>query len=319
MSFTISNLSISIAAKTCLSASCLSLALIACSASDSANEQASQHANTPSETKVVMAYGRHVPERKDDFTWENDKVAFRVYGPAAKPTGISSGVDAWLKKVNYSIIDKWYAGYLKGISYHEDRGEGYDPYHTGPSRGVGGSAVWIDGKPYAASNWLDYTIHENKGDMVSFTLTYTVQTPLGQVDEDKTITLKLGEQMYHVSSTYKLDGQPARLPIAIGLATHDEKATVSSVQETGLISAWEMIDEQGLGSAVAMDPVLVERIEHLPKPEVDASHIWLFTHTDAQGHLEFRAGFGWQGAGEFDSEKAWLTYLDQQSTQWTWK
>mgnify|MGYP001545592391 CR=1 FL=1 len=46
-----------------------------------------------------MAYGRFVPERQDDFAWENDKVAFRVYGPSSGGKGQVSGVDAWLKKV----------------------------------------------------------------------------------------------------------------------------------------------------------------------------------------------------------------------------
>lgn len=94
---------------------------------------------------AVMAYGRFVPEREDDFTWENDKVAFRVYGPSSGGKGQVSGVDPWLKKVPYSIIDKWYAGFLAGKSYHEDHGEGYDPYHVGDSRGVGGTAIWVDG------------------------------------------------------------------------------------------------------------------------------------------------------------------------------
>ena len=29
-------------------------------------------------------FSRIVPERIDDYTWENDKVAFRTYGPAAQ-------------------------------------------------------------------------------------------------------------------------------------------------------------------------------------------------------------------------------------------
>lgn len=31
-----------------------------------------------------LCYSRFVPERTDDYTWENDKVAFRVYGPVAQ-------------------------------------------------------------------------------------------------------------------------------------------------------------------------------------------------------------------------------------------
>ena len=29
-------------------------------------------------------YARFVPEREDDFAWENDLVAFRAYGPAMR-------------------------------------------------------------------------------------------------------------------------------------------------------------------------------------------------------------------------------------------
>ena len=36
------------------------------------------------EDVTPRAYARLVPERKDDLAWENDKVAFRVYGPALR-------------------------------------------------------------------------------------------------------------------------------------------------------------------------------------------------------------------------------------------
>ena len=48
-----------------------------------------------------LVYGRLVPERKDDFAWENNRTAFRVYGPALKATGqISNGMDFWAKKTD---------------------------------------------------------------------------------------------------------------------------------------------------------------------------------------------------------------------------
>ncbi len=34
-------------------------------------------------TSDNTCYSRLVPERTDDYTWENDRVAFRMYGPAA--------------------------------------------------------------------------------------------------------------------------------------------------------------------------------------------------------------------------------------------
>jgi hypothetical protein len=44
-------------------------------------------------------YGRWVPERHDDFAWENDRIAFRSYGPdLEKVEPACSGVDVWPKR-----------------------------------------------------------------------------------------------------------------------------------------------------------------------------------------------------------------------------
>ncbi|MGS0527244.1 DUF4861 family protein [Zobellia nedashkovskayae] len=40
------------------------------------------------EDSDVIAYSRLVPERTDDYTWENDKVAFRTYGPTGEKRSI---------------------------------------------------------------------------------------------------------------------------------------------------------------------------------------------------------------------------------------
>ena len=262
-----------------------------------------------------MAYGRFVPEREDDFTWENDKVAFRVYGPSSGGKGQVSGVDAWLKKVPYSVIDKWYAGFLAGKSYHEDHGEGYDPFHVGDSRGVGGTAVWIDGVAWPAGKYMSYEILQSGGEVVEFKLQYEWETPLGLVAESKTISLALGEQLYRVNSVFTLDGEPESLAIAIGLTTHDEKAQVFSNQETGRISAWEAIDELGVATGVLVAPDRVEEILHAPSEDKDASHIWLVTSSNESGELSFRAGFAWEAAQEITTIEAWNEYLDPRTGQ----
>ncbi|MCC5453191.1 DUF4861 domain-containing protein [Rheinheimera sp. UJ51] len=291
---------------------CGSLFLTACISTIDRGDSVNGKSKTSSPTQV-MAYGRFVPERSDDFAWENDKVAFRVYGPAAPLKGHSSGVDAWFKKVDYSIIDKWYEGFVNGISYHIDYGEGYDPYHTGISRGVGGSAVWLDGKAYAAHSFKRYEILENSGDKISFNLTYEWYTPLGIVKEEKNISLIMGSQLYQVESTFTLDGKPASLPIAIGVATHDEKASVHHNENTGRIAAWEVIDGKGVGTGALLAPSQLKEIKHTPSEVKDESHIWLITETDDNGKLSYKAGFAWEGAGDITTLSQWLLYLDQQA------
>jgi hypothetical protein len=273
-------------------------------------DEAAAVVEEPASEMKVMAYGRFVPEREDDFTWENDKVAFRVYGPSSGGKGSVSGVDPWFKKVDYSIIDKWYANFLQDISYHEDHGEGYDIYHVGPSRGVGGTAIWVDGVAYAAAMFKSYEVHQSGGDVVEFTVQYEWETPLGAVAESKTISLAMGSQLYQVNSVFTLDGEPASLPIAIGLATHDEAAAVFSNEATGRISTWEVMDGNGVGTGALLAPDRVQEILHAPSEEKDASHIWLITASDDSGALNFRAGFAWEAAGEITSSEQWNAYLD---------
>ncbi len=267
------------------------------------------------DVREVMAFGRFVPERQDDFAWENDKVAFRVYGPAAPLEGHSSGVDAWLKRVDYAIVDKWYQGNLDGVSYHVDHGEGYDPYHVGTSRGVGGSAIWIDNKAHAAHTFAEFEVIESGGDQVVFSLLYEWSTPIGHITENKTVSLALGSQLYEVESEFMLDGRPASVPVAVGLTTHDENAIVSQNEQTGRISTWEFIDDFGLGTGALVEPAMVREIRHIPSDTRDESHIWIITASDDNGRLSYRAGFAWEAAGEILTDGAWQEYLDTRESE----
>lgn len=114
---------------------------------------------------------RHVPERLDDIAWENDRIAFRMYGPelwkdVKKRCG--SGVDVRVKKVRYPIINKWY----KRKNYHKDEGEGADFYKVGPTRGCGGLGIWRDGKLYVSGHWATHRIITGGGNKLEFELTF---------------------------------------------------------------------------------------------------------------------------------------------------
>ena len=49
---------------------------------------------------IVKTFARYVPERMDDFAWESDRIAHRIYGQGLiKGEGtITSGIDVWIKK-----------------------------------------------------------------------------------------------------------------------------------------------------------------------------------------------------------------------------
>ena len=66
-----------------------------------------QRENYPAE-----AFGRTVPERYDDYAWENNKVAYRLYGPALETSPeklVTPGIDVWVKCTDKLVIDEWYA------------------------------------------------------------------------------------------------------------------------------------------------------------------------------------------------------------------
>ena len=94
----------------------------------------------------VKAYSRHVPERKDDYAYENNKVAGRIYGPALNgpKDPRTFGSDIWLKSTERMVIDERYHNELvNGISYHHDYGEGMDCYKVGNTLGGGALAPHV--------------------------------------------------------------------------------------------------------------------------------------------------------------------------------
>ena len=84
--------------------------------------------STPLKTSTHVS-ARFVPERKDDFAWENDIAAYRMYGPALAPENPSNGIDLWLKKTDLLIVDTfYYREHTLGLPYHVDYGKGLDCY-----------------------------------------------------------------------------------------------------------------------------------------------------------------------------------------------
>ena len=74
---------------------------------------------------MIKTFARYVPERFDDFAWESDRIAHRIYGQALiKAEGtISSGADVWIEKNCGLIVDD--APYATANITDQDNGEFY--------------------------------------------------------------------------------------------------------------------------------------------------------------------------------------------------
>lgn len=100
----------------------------------------------------TLAYSRHVPERMDDYAYENNLVAGRIYGPALDfPRTLGS--DIWVKNTGRLIIDEWFA---KG-DYHHNYGEGMDCYKVGGTLGGGALVPYSgSGELVTGDNWASF-------------------------------------------------------------------------------------------------------------------------------------------------------------------
>jgi len=258
-----------------------------------------------------QTYCRFVPERMDDFAWENDKVAFRAYGPALRSGVEDSGIDCWLKRVDYPIIDKWYKDGAAGKSYHVDHGEGNDPYHVGSSRGCGGLGLWIDQKLVISDTFTEWKIIRCEPAESVFVLTYEYKVGADTYKEEKQITIKLGDRLFKAESTFWKNGELATgLPVAVGITTHKGKAKASKNVSKGWMACWETIEGFGLGAGVVMDPSRITAFLLSELPENEESHALFITSTDTNGKVTYFAGYGWAKAGEIKISEDWNSYLE---------
>ena len=271
---------------------------------------------TPSEFESKI-FARFVPERTDDFAWENDKVAFRTYGPTAQkmieegiPGGtLSSGIDCWLKKVDYPIIDKWYEKHLSGAgSYHEDTGEGLDNFHVGSSRGCGGLGVFKNNNLYTSDNFTNWKIYENGPLRTRFSLNYEDWMAGNvQVSEVKNISLDLGSYLMKVEA-----GIQGVETITVGLTLHENDGEITVDKERGIFSYWQPHGDSELGTAIVCDPDNVIGYTELVSKEKDKSHLLVHIKVN-EGIAEYYTGFGWKESAQFENKKDWDATLSRTS------
>jgi hypothetical protein len=272
-----------------------------------------------SSTQDLTCFSRFVPERTDDYAWENDKVAFRTFGPEAqrmKEAGIkggtlTSGIDGWLKRVDYPIIDKWYHKETSDLgSYHEDTGEGLDNFHVGVSRGIGGSAVPIGGNYVVSKNFVTWKTHSVGPIRTSFTLTYENWSAGDKtVEESKTISLDRGSHLSHIQ--HNIQGVDT---IAIGLTLHenDGEATVNMDQEW--LSYWQPHGDSDIGMAVVIcDGAMVDSDKYITDAK-DESHLYAWVKVNGN-EASYYSGFGWRKSGQFNSSEEWNNYIQQFAQQ----
>jgi hypothetical protein len=248
---------------------------------------------------------RQVPERADDFAWENDVVAFRLYGPALQATGeIASGIDVWSKRVPDFVTKSWYVRDAEGarthhpeLSYHRDNGQGLDSYEVGASRGCGGTAVWSDGKLIASKNYTTARTLADGPIRADFVLDYAPWQAAGaSVRESKRITLDAGARLNHMRSTFTFEGATT-LTVAAGVAMH--AGAVLHQPERGITSVWDtpQVASAGrIGTALVLPPGVQPRFATLPGDGKTAGDALFLFDVRSGDSIDYFAGSAWSQA-----------------------
>ncbi len=272
----------------------------------------------------TKAFARLVPERLDDFAWENDKIAHRTYGPAlAAPdpdkTGkeilVTSGLDVWCKRVDYPIVDRWYN---KGHDhYHHDEGEGMDMYQVGPSRGCGGTGIWDGQQLHVSGNFTSARVLANGPIRAIFELSYTTWGANGFfVSEVKRFTVDAGHNLDLIESTFTATGNRKELTVGIGLHKNptdrgqDPQIALTRSESDASLAQWVVQKSNGsLGTAVIVDASSFAGYAE------DERNLLVLAKTAPGKPLRYRAGAGWSKAGEFTTKDAWDAYIAAQAAR----
>ena len=190
---------------------------------------------------IVKTFARYVPERHDDFAWERDRIAHRMFGKAleswqAEPL-TSSGVDVWIKRTHSLIVNDMY----RTMNFFDLNGPAQDDYRVGKGRGCGGLGIWKEGKLYVSSNWRTYKVITTGPIRSEFELTYDAWDAGGRkISETKRISIDAGSNLSRVESSFSSDDN-SPLQIGVGLAERPGANVVLSM-DTRLLDPWSIIN-----------------------------------------------------------------------------
>jgi pectinesterase len=268
-------------------------------------------------------FGRYVPERLDDFAWENDKVGHRTYGPAlaapdsehrGKEVLVTSGLDIWFKRVPYPIVDRWYN--IGHDHYHRDEGEGIDMYNVGASRGAGGTGIWDGKQLWVGANYKTWKVLANGPGRTIFELSYDGWDAAGaKVSEVKRFTVDAGHYFDRIDSTFGFKG-PRQLTAAIGLNRHPsdkgQEVKVDFVENAADKSLVQWVTQKSLGD---FGVAVIAPSAATPAFAGDKNNALVLAPVTNGQPLRYYVGAAWTRAGEIKSQQDWQRYVADEAAR----
>ncbi len=168
--------------------------------------------------------GRQYPERLDDIAFENDRIGFRLYGPALQRKGEKGfGHDVWVKRTTELVPPELYSNDPR-LSFHLDYDKALDCYGVGPTLGCGTPCLIRRGKIQYPWCYDTYKILD-KGP-----LRFTVQVDFAPVDgitEHRILSLDKGSNFCEVWVWYSGIKPPTHIAAGFAIRPSQPDGVVS--------------------------------------------------------------------------------------------
>ena len=259
----------------------------------------------------VYATGALYKIRKDDIAWENDRCAYRVYGPALQRTGERSfGTDIWVKNTPDTVVYERYVkdmnGNIKGdkidakvralkkqgkalqaqlkslqaesnevdilTSFHLDHGNGLDPYRVGATLGLGAPSLMVGKNQVLPYCYKDYRILDNGPLRFTVELTYNPSTVGDMKNVVEHRIISLDKGSNFNKMTVWYDGLTTPTDFATGFPIHEEDTETKTFAKDYVSYADPTDNIEVNNSQVYVGVLFPEGIDHTYYQLFDKKH-----------------------------------------------
>lgn len=281
-------------------------------------------------------FGQFYPKRRDDVSYENELVGFRIYGPGTQKAGEKSyGYDLFLKyPTDDFIVPQLYAPetddavwakvdslrkidnelaeeFIKTFSYHIDHGLGMDCYAVGATLGAGVAAIF-------EGDSIRYPWCYEKAEILdNGPLRFTLVLDFAPVDkgsipavtEHRIITLDSRSHLNRCRVWY--DGLAGETTLVTGFPLRDDSEVIED-KEGRIITYAD--PTQGSDNGKAMVGVVMEcNVDSVFRKD---GHALMATRISPTDTLDYRWGFAWDRTN-IKSLDSWWNVLKSASLGYT--
>lgn len=269
-------------------------------------------------TDTLLAY-TYQPLTQDDLAWENVHSGYRLYGPSYRRDGGNvHGYDIWCKRGPMPVVESFYRQSREpmNLSYHTDRGKGFDGFAVGPTLGAGGCALMLGDSLVYTTAYRNYRIVDNGP--LRLTIEFDIDTVMygnTPVAERRTVTLDRDAYFNRVSSEFRGIDKP--VPVAAGIVVHcDNPAGTATDSEGRFVCVTDLTDKPTAGNGeiyigLFMDGAVEYGYVPLDSPVANAcGHMLMKSEAKPGEPFVYYFGSGWSKHSVKD-EQEWLNITRQ--------